>query len=247
MMTCIMLDAQAHILAWCRCPHCASNRPAVGTVTSIACAAEAIDEMRLQYWRREHLFLSSTDLNSFICRQKPWVQHHLSHPSSYRLTNMASTDRLPVVGSCYCGKVQFRSTERPHGMTFCYCRTCRLLHGGPFAPWTNVSRQSLQWIGKDNLAEMRFSSCAMRTFCLGCHCPVTMTYDADPDDVGIVASIIDEANSSACIPKVEQHIFTKECPSWYKIAARGAQYEGMPERMVQQINQETNAATSDGS
>lgn len=159
---------------------------------------------------------------------------------------MFSTEKPPVVGSCYCGKVQFRSTEEPRGMTFCYCRTCRLLHGAPFAPWTNVGRQSLQWIGKDNLTEVRISSCAMRTFCLGCHCPVTMTYDAEPDDVGIVASIIDEANSSASIPQVEQHIFTKERPTWYNIAERGAQCEGMPERMAQRIKQAMKAATTAG-
>ncbi|OAA35544.1 Mss4-like protein [Metarhizium rileyi] len=136
-----------------------------------------------------------------------------------------------VKGGCYCGKVQYMSTEPVYGMTFCYCSMCRLLHGAPFAPWTNISLRNLQWIRDQDLVEMQFSEFATRTVCGVCRAPITMTYKAFPEEIGIVATSIDEVKSSGHIPRVKRHIYVGERPSWYQICDDGVQYDGLPEDM----------------
>lgn len=108
---------------------------------------------------------------------------------------------------------------------------CRLLHGAPFAPWTNIQHKDLQWIRKELIA-LKLLHFATGTVCGVCHAPITMTYKAAPDEVGIVAVSIDEGKSSGgAIPQVERHIYVSQRPSWYKILDMAVQYEGVPEDM----------------
>jgi hypothetical protein len=58
-----------------------------------------------------------------------------------------------------------------------------------------------------------------------------MTYNAAPDEVGIVAASIDEGKSSGAIPHVERHIYVSQRPSWYKISDTAVQHEGLPDDM----------------
>ncbi|KAG8407819.1 hypothetical protein J3459_018332 [Metarhizium acridum] len=92
----------------------------------------------------------------------------------------------------------------------------------------NLHRQSLEWIRDEHVAEARFSDFATRTFCRACRAPMTMVYEAAPDEAGIVATTMDEAKSSGAIPRVERHVHERDRPSWYTISDSGAQYEGLP-------------------
>ena len=139
--------------------------------------------------------------------------------------------RAALVGGCQCGEVQYQSAKPAQGLTFCYCSVCRRLHGGPFAPWTNVAAQDLEWIKDDGLVELAISDVASRGFCRHCHSPVTMLYKAVPDEVGIAASSVDEYLSKCALPKVQRHIFVAEKPSWFDIADIGEQFEGLPDDM----------------
>jgi hypothetical protein len=55
-----------------------------------------------------------------------------------------------------------------------------------------------------------------------------MVYNAEPDEVGLVATTIDEKLSAEPVPKVEQHIYVAQKPGWYDISAEdGAKvYDG---------------------
>lgn len=127
--------------------------------------------------------------------------------------------------------VQYQSAKAAQGLTFCYCSVCRRLHGGPFAPWTNVAAQDLEWVNYEGLVELAVSDLATRGFCRNCHSPVTMVYKAVPDEIGIAASSVDERRSKCALPKVQRHIFVAEKPSWFDIAGTEAQFEGLPDDM----------------
>lgn len=142
-----------------------------------------------------------------------------------------STGKPAIAGGCQCGQVQFRSTSQARGSTFCYCTDCRRLHGAPFAPWTNVLRDDLQWLKRDGLVEVSLSNMATRTFCKYCHAPITMVYHAVPDEVGVAMSCIDEIESDAPLEKVRRHIFVRDNPQWYEILDSGEQLEGFPDDM----------------
>ena len=67
------------------------------------------------------------------------------------------------------------------------------------------------------IQKSQLSKAATRTFCGSCNSPLTMVYNAVPDEVGLVATTIDEKLSTAPVPRVEQHIYVKQKPGWYDI------------------------------
>jgi hypothetical protein len=150
-----------------------------------------------------------------------------------------------VQGSCHCGKIKYQSSKPSYHMTYCYCTTCRSLHGAPFAPFVDVRREDLEWFERSlsssttttregdgewknlghsdetpAITKLRLSKAATRTFCASCHSPLTMVYNAVPDEVGLVATTIDEKLSAAPVPKVEQHIYLAQKPGWYDIPVK---------------------------
>jgi hypothetical protein len=62
-----------------------------------------------------------------------------------------------------------------------------------------------------------------------------MTYKASPDEIGIVATSIDETKSSGKLPGVERHIYVGDRPSWYTIGDEAVQHEGLPEDMSKYV------------
>ncbi|EEP80897.1 predicted protein [Uncinocarpus reesii 1704] len=145
---------------------------------------------------------------------------------------MADDNPPALVGRCHCGSVQYQTTHAPYGLTYCYCSTCRALHGAPFAAFTNVRDTHLRWTRRDTLVEKRFSAHATRTFCSECFAPLTMVYDREPGEVGIVAASVDEKGSRCRVPEVKRHIFVGEKVGWCAIGDRGERFEGLPGDMI---------------
>ncbi|KAL4913893.1 Mss4-like protein [Aspergillus aurantiobrunneus] len=140
-----------------------------------------------------------------------------------------------VVGGCHCGKVRYATTGPLYGLTFCYCRMCQLVHGAPFAPFTNVKREHFQWTAAAALVELKLSRYATRTVCGSCHAPISMVYHAKPEEVGLVAVTVDEEQSAVAVPAVDAHIFVQQKPSWYTITDDAPQEMDMPESMREDL------------
>ncbi|KAL5333704.1 Mss4-like protein [Aspergillus crustosus] len=152
-------------------------------------------------------------------------------PAPAPTTETTTTNGKPlIVGTCACRKTRYHTTSPPTGLTFCYCRTCRLLHGAPFAPFTNVPSAHFHWIDKEELIEVHTSPVATRTLCGGCYAPITMVYRDRPEVVGVVASTVDEGESEGGVPReVEEHMFVEGKPAWFVIGDQGKQVVGVPE------------------
>ncbi|GMF78972.1 Mss4-like protein [Aspergillus flavus] len=147
---------------------------------------------------------------------------------------MSTSTTEPVIyGSCYCQKTTYATTAPLYGLTYCYCRMCRLLHGSPFAAFTNVDSSHFQWTRSDRLVEINLSEYATRTICGVCRSPMTMVYHAKPNEVGIVAVTVDESKSKDKVPeKVGAHIFLECKPAWFVIPEDGGERSmGILERM----------------
>jgi hypothetical protein len=57
-----------------------------------------------------------------------------------------------------------------------------------------------------------------------------MVYNDIPDEVGLVASSIDEELSEdKRVPEVQKHIFVAEKPRWYRISGDAPQWPGNSE------------------
>ncbi|KAL4924255.1 GFA family protein [Aspergillus undulatus] len=136
-----------------------------------------------------------------------------------------------ITGGCHCGATRYRLTGPLYGLSYCYCRTCQLIHGAPFAPFTNVEKEHLEWTQDDELKELKLSSFATRTVCGVCHAPVSMVYHKQPDEVGIVAVTVDEEFVDALPAEVEGHIFVKRKPGWFVIGDGAPQDMGVPESL----------------
>lgn len=154
-----------------------------------------------------------------------------NQPSQTPGTN-PSTEPV-VYGSCYCQKTTYVTTAPLHGLTYCYCRMCQLLHGSPFAAFTNVDSSHFHWTRSDRLVEINLSKYATRTICGECRSPMTMVYHAKPNEVGIVAVTVDESKSKGRVPeKVVEHIFLECKPAWFVIPEDGGERSmGILERM----------------
>ncbi|KAL2831611.1 Mss4-like protein [Aspergillus pseudoustus] len=145
------------------------------------------------------------------------------------------SSKPPIVGGCYCGKIRYQTTGPIYGLTYCYCLMCQLVHGGPFAPFTNVKREYLHWLSKDGLIELNLSKYATRTVCGSCHAPISMVYHAKNDEVGLVAVTINEEESAMQVPEIEGHIFVRRKPRWFTIGDTAPQEMGIPESMKHYI------------
>ncbi|RAH64477.1 GFA family protein [Aspergillus aculeatinus CBS 121060] len=152
--------------------------------------------------------------------------------SSTSTTNR-SPDPIVVSGSCYCQRTTYATTAPLHGLTYCYCRMCRLLHGAPFAAFTNVESSHFHWTRSDRLVEINLSQYATRTICGDCRSPMTMVYHVKSHEVGIVAVTVDEKNSKGKVPEtVGEHIFLESKPVWFVIPEDGGERSmGILERM----------------
>ncbi|GLA30732.1 hypothetical protein AnigIFM63326_009166 [Aspergillus niger] len=146
-----------------------------------------------------------------------------NHPSQAAVTNHAP-EHTVIHGSCYCQRTTYATTAPLHGLTYCYCRMCRLLHGAPFAAFTNVDASHFHWIRSDRLVEINLSNYATRTICGDCRSPMTMVYHIKPHEVGIVAVTVDERNSKGKVPEtVREHIFLEGKPAWFVVPEDGGE------------------------
>lgn len=60
-----------------------------------------------------------------------------------------------------------------------------------------------------------------------------MVYNAEPDEIGVVAASINEKLSAAPVPRVKKHIYVSQKPSWYDIYDDKPQFPG-PTKLLEE-------------
>ncbi len=92
-------------------------------------------------------------------------------------------------GGCLCGSVRFELTGsvRVH---YCHCDMCRRATGSAFAVLVWTKTEAIAWTGKPKTR--RSSPIATRSFCPECGTPITLGYDARPNEIALHVGVFDD-------------------------------------------------------
>ncbi|TGQ63460.1 MAG: GFA family protein [Mesorhizobium sp.] len=92
-------------------------------------------------------------------------------------------------GGCLCGKIRYHVNGNPR-VHYCHCDMCRRATGGAFAVLAWVSSTNLSWSDHEPTYR-RSSPIARRGFCGDCGSPLTLSYDASPDETALHVGTFD--------------------------------------------------------
>lgn len=119
-----------------------------------------------------------------------------------------------IAGSCHCGSVRFNINRSLLSVRRCYCETCRKLSGGDYSSVARVARDRfILTSGAAQLASYESRPGKLRFYCAGCHSPIYVITDNEPEFLRVRTGLLDGS------PQVEVtgHMWVSEKPSWVDI------------------------------
>lgn len=126
-------------------------------------------------------------------------------------------------GSCLCGGVTFRLTERPAAFGYCHCRSCRKASGTAHSANAAVPRGAFVLLQGDSLLrEYESSPGKFRAFCSRCGSPIYARLAASPDVLRIRLGALDTPFDG----QPEVHTFVADKAPWAPIADGLPQFDG---------------------
>ncbi|OOG41390.1 GFA family protein [Rhodanobacter sp. C05] len=85
---------------------------------------------------------------------------------------------MTYLGSCLCGRVQFKAEGPAIDVHYCHCRMCQRATGSAFAILAWFDLGDVLWThGRPKI--LRSSSTAQRGFCADCGTPLLLHYDGE--------------------------------------------------------------------
>lgn len=90
------------------------------------------------------------------------------------MTDAAS--QLPILGRCYCGATEFRSSEPPTVVVYCHCSDCRRSSGAPVSVFAGFRDEATRFTPNAGHVVSPSPSVARR-FCGSCGSPLSGRYD----------------------------------------------------------------------
>lgn len=123
------------------------------------------------------------------------VSRVLGSVSSTKLeAELAHTEITPpLTGRCYCGAHIITASKRPLAVTYCHCRDCRRVTGGPVAVFAAFEGGDVT-ITPNAGREITITAGVTRTFCDTCGSPLTGRYDYLAGTVYIPLGLLDQAD-----------------------------------------------------
>ncbi|KAL9022184.1 MAG: hypothetical protein Q9185_000584 [Variospora sp. 1 TL-2023] len=193
-------------------------------------------------------------------RSRSRMPNHLHHAIS-ACTQMASHDDdiVAFTGRCHCGAVRYVSSSAPQNLTYCYCRACRHLSGGPFIAWVDILLSAFRLDSPtsetgDCVLKPLSSDVAVRSICNLCGSSVTMKYFCE-ETIGVAAGTIDEKGCAKGGDsgrwRIKEHIFLREKTEWFDVPDDGAKrWAGFSEGFEEKLEgwrKESKMAEKEGS
>jgi hypothetical protein len=114
-------------------------------------------------------------------------------------------------GSCLCGAVRFTAKGPLRGVVYCHCSQCRK-QSGHFYAATNVSDDSLEISGAENIRWFSASDFAKRGFCSICGSVLFWRHN-EAAETSVMAGAFDRPSGL----KGESHIFIADKGDYYTI------------------------------
>ncbi len=134
-------------------------------------------------------------------------------------------------GKCLCGKIEFEIVGKVPNLYQCHCSLCRKQGGSSSNTATIVEKKNFNWLdGEEHISSWVKASGFCSDFCSKCGSPVPNPVRATPY-FWVPAGLLDgEVNTS-----IAAHLCVGSKASWDIISSKGAQYEAMPEELLQFI------------
>lgn len=124
-------------------------------------------------------------------------------------------------GSCACGAVTWSSTAKSTSSNYCYCTFCRKIAGAPALLFMRLPAASVSFKSA-SMKTVKLSKYADRGFCGECGSSMTMVYVKRQEVVYLsVGSIDEEGSEEGFYGGPNRHIYTRECPKWFKLPEDG--------------------------
>jgi hypothetical protein len=130
-------------------------------------------------------------------------------------TSQPNEYKVETEGGCACGRISYHVDGELSRVDWCYCRTCQRQSGSAFLPFASFQPASISWIQQPDI--MASSTIAKRYFCKDCGSVMGMSYDFQPDEIGITCGTVEGP-----VPPPSAHIFLKDKPSWFTVPDDGA-------------------------
>lgn len=125
-------------------------------------------------------------------------------------------------GSCLCGAIQFRITDKIKDIIYCHCSLCRKAQGSAFATNANVAKNGFKFLsGENHLTAYSSSSTQIKYFCKTCGSPIMSKNTLSPENVRIRLGTID----SDIKERPTAHIFTASKANWDEITDELPKYK----------------------
>lgn len=124
-------------------------------------------------------------------------------------------------GSCLCGNIKFKITDRINEIVHCHCSLCRKAQGSAFATNANVKANNFIFLqGEENLTPYPSSSTQTKYFCKTCGSPIMSKNTLSPENIRIRLGTIE----SDILERPEAHIFVDSKANWDEISDNIPQY-----------------------
>jgi hypothetical protein len=116
---------------------------------------------------------------------------------------------LTLIGSCFCGHVQYRCGAPLSAATLCHCESCRRVAGAHVVAWVTVSADTLVFTAAKPV-EFNSSGRVFRAFCPRCGTPLTYRREERPAEIDITLSTLERPADVAPI----DHIYMEDALPW---------------------------------
>ena len=125
-------------------------------------------------------------------------------------------------GSCLCGAVKFKITDKIRNIVYCHCSQCRKAQGSAFATNGIVASEHFKLLsGDDKLTGYESTPGQTKYFCKICGSPIISKTMTKPDQVRIRLGTIEDDIDERPIA----HIFATSKANWEEICGDLPQYE----------------------
>ena len=98
-----------------------------------------------------------------------------------------------ITGGCFCGAIRYEAATPAFHETICHCADCRRAVGAHAVGWLSVSRSALVLTGEPVC--FRSSAGATRSFCGRCGTSLLYESDAQPGEIDVTLSSLDDPNA----------------------------------------------------
>ena len=107
-----------------------------------------------------------------------------------------------ITGRCYCGAIEFASTQPPQTVVYCHCEDCKRVTGAPVAAFAAFDDSAVT-LKPSSGKVVSVNKGVTRTFCDDCGTPLTGRYEYLPGNVYIPLGVIYQAEN--LVPSIHCH------------------------------------------